>query len=162
METTEIDTARWHIHQHLPVITFVISDVFRADVKGRSFFCFFLNQIIPEWPWLCDFIKKKGKDEARLLVSFQLCSIYGAAVWYTNRQRSCESGIKPPRPPPPPIFSRHPTFPLWPLREQEPLSELFIQSASPGGLDKTAASSPVCPPKPPRAPLRLSGKNCRV
>lgn len=85
-------------------------------------------------------------------MSFQLCSIYGAAVWYTNRQRSCESGIKRP-----PIFSLHPTFPLWPLREQEPLSELFIQSASPGGLDRLLQAL-LSAPKPPQAPLCLSRK----
>lgn len=32
------------------------------------------------------------------------------------------------------IFPFHCVFPWWPLREQEVLSELFIQSASPGGL----------------------------
>lgn len=45
----------------------------------------------------------------------------------------------------PPIFSLHPAFPLWPLREQEPLSELFIQSLSPEAL--TDCCKPSCLPQ---------------
>lgn len=57
----------------------------------------------------------------------------------------------------PPFSLSVPTFPLWPLREQKPLSELFIQSTSPGGLRRLLQAL-LSAPKPPQAVLCLSGK----